>query len=497
MSLTRRNLMQSGGLGAMLLSAAGACSRPDQAASNDLAELDAVETASRIKSGDLGAVEAVEAAIDRAERVDKKLNAIVTKTFSQAREAARASGSSAGVMAGVPTFIKDLYDVTGVPTGFGSRAFPGYKGAEQLPYVTGFLNLGVVSLGKSTSPEFGLTATTESIATGKTRSPWNLDHSTGGSSGGAAALVASGVVPIAHATDGGGSIRIPASCCGTIGLKVSRGRTPRGEPADMPLSLSTHGVESRTVRDTAAVSAAMALPASESGLPPLDLVTAPVKQRLRIAVVTQGADGGFTPDAAVSDATQSVAALCADLGHHVEEAKFPLGEGFSADFSLYWAAFAQRVVKLWEERTRLPRNGLAFEPFTLGLVKIFEDNQTDYERAVARLQTVQAIMEDFHQDYDVILSPVVRTPPPEIGYFAGSLDYDTLIERLTDYVQYTPVYNVSGAPAISLPLSMSPEGLPIGTMFGAPLGREDWLLGLSYELEQARPWAGRRPAVWG
>jgi amidase len=497
MSLTRRNLMQSGGFGAILLTAAGACSRPDQAASNDLAELDAVETAARIKSGELSAAEAVEAAIDRAERIDKKLNAIVTKTFKSARESVEAGVASGGVMGGVPTFIKDLYDVTGVPTGFGSRAFPGYKGEEQLPFVTGFLNLGVVSLGKSATPEFGLTATTESIATGKTRNPWNLDHSTGGSSGGAAALVASGVVPIAHATDGGGSIRIPASCCGTIGLKVSRGRTPRGEHADMPLSLSTHGVESRTMRDTAAVSAAMALPASVSGLPPLDLVTAPVKQRLRIAVVTQGADGGFTPDAAVTEATQSVAALCADLGHHVEEAVFPLGEGFSVDFSLYWAAFAQRVVKIWEERTHLPRNGLAFEPFTLGLVKIFEDNQAEYENAVSRLQSVQAIMEGFHQDYDVILSPVVRTPPPPIGYFDASLDYDTLIERLTDYVQYTPVYNVSGAPAISLPLSMSPDGLPIGAMFGAPLGREDWLLGLGYELEEARPWAGRKSAVFG
>ena len=495
MSLTRRTLMRSGGLASALLAAAGACSNPRQSASNDLAELDAVETARRIKSGELGAREAVEAAIDRARRIDKKINAIATKTFDSALNAAAAAS---GVMAGVPTLIKDLYDVTGVPTGFGSRAFPGYKGREQLPFVTEFLKLGVISLGKSASPEFGLTATTESIATGKTRNPWSLDHSTGGSSGGAAALVASGVVPIAHATDGGGSIRIPASCCGTVGLKVSRGRAPRGEPSDMPLSLATHGVESRTMRDTAAVSAAMALPSSESGLPPLDLVTGPSKERLRIAVVTQGESGaGFPADPAVKDATESVAALCADLGHHVEEAAFPLDERFAADFSLYWAAFAHQVVKLWEETTHLPRNGLAFEPFTLGLVKIFEANQADYENAVARLRSVQAMMETFHQNYDVVLSPVVRTPPPKIGHLAGDLDYDTLIERLTDYVQYTPLYNVSGAPAISLPLSMSPDGLPIGAMFAAPLGREDRLLALAYELEEARPWAGRRPAVFG
>jgi len=494
MSLSRRHLMQSGGLGAMLLNAAGACSRPDQAASSDLAELDAVETAARIKSGETSAVEVVGAAIERAERINKKINAVATETYDAAREGA---ANVSGVMAGVPTFIKDLYDVTDVPSGFGSRAFPGYVGGEQLPFVTGFLNLGVVSLGKSTTPEFGLTATTESIATGKTRNPWNLDHSTGGSSGGAAALVASGVVPIAHATDGGGSIRIPASCCGTVGLKVSRGRTPRGEPSDMPLSLSTHGVESRTMRDTAAVSAAMALPSSTSGLAPLDLVTAPLKERLRIAVVTKGADDGFVADPAVMAATQSVAALCADLGHHVEETVFPVGAGFSADFSLYWAAIADQVMTSWEQATGMPRNGLAFEPFTLGLANVFEENKADFQGALERLFGVEAVMAEFHQNYDVILSPVVRTPPPQIGYFDGALDYDTLIERLTDYVQYTPLYNVSGAPAISLPLSMSPDGLPIGAMFAAHNGREDLLIGLGFELEEARPWAGRKPAVFG
>lgn len=494
MSFTRRHLMQSGGFGAMLLAAAGACARDDQAGSNDLAELDAVETAARIKSGELSAVEVVEAAIERSERINKKINAVVTETYDAARDAA---AKASGAMAGVPIFIKDLYDVTGVPTKFGSRAFPGYLGGEQLPFVTEFLNLGVISLGKSATPEFGLTATTESIATGQTRNPWSLDHSTGGSSGGAGALVASGVVPIAHATDGGGSIRIPASCCGTVGLKVSRGRTPRGEPSDMPLLLTTHGVESRTMRDMAAVSAAMALPGQESGLAPLNLVTAPLKERLRIALVTQGADEGFIADPAVKDATESVAALCADLGHHVEQAVFPVGEVFSADFSLYWAAMADRIVTMWEQLTGMPRNGLAFEPFTLGLARIFEENQAEYQDALARLMKIENVMAAFHQNYDLILSPVVRTPPPQIGFMDGAMDYETLFERLTDYVQYTPLYNVSGTPAISLPLSMSPDGLPIGAMFGAPMGREDLLIGLGFELEAARPWAGRRPAVFG
>ncbi len=342
MSLTRRNLMESGGFGALLLAAGSACSRSDQAGSNDLAELDGVETASRIKAGELSASEAVEAAIDRAERVEGRINAIVTKTYRRAREAAAQHNAGAGPFAGVPTFIKDLYDVTGVPTHFGSRAFPIYKGKEQTPVVDAFLGMGVISLGKSSTPEFGLSATTEPLNSGKTRNPWNTDHSAGGSSGGAAALVASGVVPIAHASDGGGSIRIPASCCGNVGLKVSRGRNPMGrnDEAVGPISLSVHGVQTRTVRDTAAVAAAIALPARESGLHPLPLVTAPGQERRRIAVMTRGL-AGAEPAPAVLQATREVAALCSDLGHYVEEAALPVDEGLSRDFTLYWAAFAQ------------------------------------------------------------------------------------------------------------------------------------------------------------
>lgn len=495
MSLSRRNLMRSGGYGAMLLAAAGACSRPDQAASNDLAEMDAVETAARIKSGALSAAEAVDAAIERATRIDKKLNAIVTRTFKRARKDA---ATAAGPWAGVPTFIKDLDDVTGVSTHFGSRAFPGYKGKEQTPLIDAFLGLGVVSLGKSATPEFGLSATTEPVSSGKTRNPWNTEHSTGGSSGGAAALVASGVVPIAHGSDGGGSIRIPASCCGNVGLKVSRGRNPmaRSEDAVGPISLAVHGVETRTVRDTAAVAAALALPESVSGLREFPLVTAPGKERLRIALVTRGL-GGAEPDPAVLKATQDVAALCAELGHHVEEAGLPVDESLSQDFTLYWAAFAHATVALWEETFHLPRNGLAFEPFTIGLADKFEAEEANFPGAIERLQAVAARMAAFHENYDLVLSPVVTAPPPQIGYLGGSLGFGTLMQRLMDYVQYTVLYNVTGAPAISLPLSMSPDGLPIGTMFGAPMGREDMLLALAFELEEARPWAGRRPAVFG
>lgn len=495
MSVTRRSLIEKGAIGASLLAMGAACSRSGQRASNDLAELDGVETAARIKSGELSAAEAVEAAIDRAKRIDKKLNAIVTATFNEARKAAE---QASGPWAGVPTFVKDLDDVTGVRTAFGSRAFPGYKGEEQTPLINAFLGMGVVSLGKSATPEFGLSATTEPISSGKTRNPWNTDHSTGGSSGGAAALVASGVVPIAHASDGGGSIRIPASCCGNVGLKVSRGRNPISRPDTVvgPISLSVHGVQTRTVRDTAAVSAALALPPGESGLAPLDLVAAPGERRLRIAVTTKGL-GGAAPDKQVEGAILRVASLCGELGHSVESVNLPIDEGLDGDFSLYWAAFAHNAVKVWEDATGLPRNALAFEPFTLGLAQRFEAEQDKFEDSIRRLQAVEGVMAAFHENYDVILSPVVTAPPPKIGYLDGALDYDTLIARLFDYVQYTVLYNVSGAPAISLPLSMSAEGLPIGAMFGAAPGQERTLLELAYELEEAAPWAGRRPAVFG
>lgn len=495
MPVTRRRLMESGGLGAALLTMAGACARSDQTASTELAELDAVETASRIKSGELSAKEAVTAAVARAQRIDRQINAIARKTFKQAEEVV---AQAAGPWAGVPTFMKDLDDLSGVPTGFGSRAFPGYKGNEQTPLVDAFLDLGVVSLGKSTTPEFGLSATTESVATGKTRNPWNLDYSTGGSSGGAAALVASGVVPVAHASDGGGSIRIPASCCGNVGLKVSRGRNPIARPDTVvgPISLSVHGAQTRTVRDTAAVAAALALPASASGLHPLGLVTAPGAERLRIAVTTRGL-GGAAADPSVAAATENVAAACAALGHRVETVDLPVDEQLAIDFRLYWAAFANSAVSIWEERTRLPRNGVAFEPFTLGLAKLFERERDGFPAAIKRLQAISGTMEEFHNNYDVVLSPVVTAPPPKIGFMDGRLDFETLMPRLTDYVQYTALYNVTGAPAISLPLSMSPEGLPIGAMFGAAMGREDQLLALAYELEEAMPWRGRKPPLFG
>lgn len=494
MSMSRRNFLELGGASSALLTMAAACARPDQKASNDLAALDAVETAARIKSGALSPAEAVDAAIERAGRIDKKINAIAFKTFESARESA---GTRTGPWAGVPSFVKDLDDVIGVPTGFGSRAFPGYKGSAQTPLIDAFLGLGVVSLGKTTTPEFGLTATTEPLSTGVTRNPWNLDHSTGGSSGGAAALVASGVVPIAHASDGGGSIRIPASCCGNVGLKMSRGRHPQARPETAgPFSIAVHGVQSRTVRDTAAVVAVFDAGATDKSLAEVGLVTGANARRLKIGFVSKG-PYGRPVDAEVVEATRAAAKICEGLGHHVEEIELSIAPGVEEAFMLYWAKNAWLAITRWEEITHLKRNGLAFEPFTLGLVEHYEAHQSEFDAAVNRLLALTPEFNALIEPFDVYLSPVTAAPPPAIGYLGSKLGYEEHLARVLDYAQFTGLFNIIGAPAISLPLSMSKSGLPIGALFGARLGDEKTLLELAYELEEAAPWSGRRPAVFG
>ncbi|MCB2097565.1 MAG: amidase [Parvularculaceae bacterium] len=494
--MSRRRVMELG-TGSALAAAAAACAPPNQAASNDLAELDAVETAARIAKGELSAGEAVDAAIERAKRIDKKINAIAFKTFDRAQEEAGETQGRTGPWAGVPSFVKDLDDVVGVPTGFGSRAFPGYKGKAQTPFIDSFLGLGVVSLGKSTTPEFGLTATTEPLSTGKTRNPWNTEHSTGGSSGGAAALVASGVVPVAHASDGGGSIRIPASCCGNVGLKVSRGRhrQARQELAG-PITISVHGVQSRTVRDTAAAIAALEIGRTDASLPDVGLVAGPSDRRLRIGYYLAG-PYGRPVDPEVADLTKKVAALCESLGHQVEEIVLPFGPGVEEAFILYWAKNAAIAIEKWEEGSGLKRNGLAFENFTLGLVEHYESHTDQFDAAVARLLETANEFERMFASADVVLSPVLASSPVKLGYLDTGLSYDEHLQRVSDYAQFTGLYNIVGAPAISLPLSISASGLPVGAMFGAMKGDERTLLELAYELEQAAPWSARRPPLFG
>lgn len=494
-ALSRRAVL-SGAAAIGVLSAAGCASAPRRVASSvNPADWDAVETARRISNGELSALEATNAAIARAEASDAALNAIVTPTFEAAREAAAAGQS--GPFAGVPTFIKDLEDVAGIRTQFGARAFSQNIAARTSAFAQAYTNAGVISLGKSATPEFGLTATTEPLVDGPTRNPWNLDHSTGGSSGGAAALVAAGVVPMAHASDGGGSIRIPASCCGLVGLKPSRGRLIGDPaPADVPVNLSVDGVETRTVRDTAVFLAACENSGADAALAPVGLVSEPSDRPLRMAFFTDAGEIAEV-DAEVAGGVHVAASACEALGHGVEEIANPFADPIIADaFLLYWAAGAESVLANFEAQTGVERSADLFEPLTLALATYFRARADQIDAAVGRLVSFQTEYAALLERYDVVISPVLSTPAPEIGYLATDLPFEEHLTRVTRYAAFTGFQNVSGAAAMSLPLTMSSSGLPIGTQFSGAIGAERTLLELAYALEEAMPWADRRPPNW-
>lgn len=492
MKYSRREILfMSSAVAAM--GALGACSG-ERSRPTNIDDFDAVETASRIRSKDITAREAVEAAILRAEKVNPKINAIVASSFDQAREAA--AQISDGAFAGVPTFVKDLLDVTGQPTGNGSRAFDGHIATAQFPFIDDLFDAGFISIGKSSTPEFGLTGTTEPVSSGITRNPWNVDHSSGGSSGGAAALVAAGVVPLAHASDGGGSIRIPASCCGTVGLKVSNDRyRPARNERNIPVRISVQGCETRTVRDTAAFLAAMEADGTGGPLEPIGLVKSPSKKRLKIGFFT-AAPVGVPVETDVVRATEDAARLCESLGHIVEPMETPFSASLAEPFLIYWAAFADQVVTAWEAQNGRAATEDQFEPFTFGLKQHFHANRDKMGDAILKLIGFASAYRNSFGEFDLLLSPVLTAAPPPIGYLGTDVAYDTAIERLSAYAQFTSPANVAGAPSISLPLGWSSDGLPIGAMFNAQVGQERMLLELAFELEQAQGWIDRTPPVF-
>ncbi|MGE3143251.1 MAG: amidase family protein, partial [Hyphomonadaceae bacterium] len=369
MAASRRELLAGGA--SLALSACGGSERayaPIAPQPGDALEgLDGVGVVARIRAGDITAAEAAEAAIARAERVQPQLNFIATPAYEMGRlRAAPPPGTPAqqGPLAGLPTFIKDLSPLAGAKFMSGSRAFAENIAARNSPYVEALLAAGVTPLGKTTTPEFGLTATTEPLLTGPTRNPWDAARSSGGSSGGAAVAVAAGVVPVAHGGDGGGSIRIPASCCGLVGLKVSRGRLIDA-PADAPVALAVDGCLSRTVRDTAAWIAATERGGQGAPFPLLGLVRGPSQRRLRVGLAVADA-AGRAPDPEVAAAVTAAGALCARLGHHVSEVAFDLdAEANTEAFVLYWAAgAAQAAAQVRRNAPNAPRESL-LEPLSL------------------------------------------------------------------------------------------------------------------------------------
>lgn len=492
MQISRRGLMaNAAALGA--LTTASACQQ--SRAADALGDLDATGAAAAIRDGRITATEALEAAIARAESVNGELNFIATPLYDYGR--ARAAAALSGPFAGVPTLIKDLLPLTGHPTKYGCRAFANNISQEQPPYTDAILAAGLVPFGKSTTPEFGLTATTEPLLTGQTKNPWNVAHSSGGSSGGAAVAVAARVVPIAHASDGGGSIRIPASCNGVFGLKPSRGRSvPQGRP-DSGIEISVSGCVSRSVRDTAAWLAATEATGEGAAFAPVGVVSGPSTQRLRIALDIPNALG-HEPDAEVRAAIEAAAELCRSLGHTVTEGRPTIdGPQFSADFILLWAAGADEVEQLVRSQAGpdAPLDQL-LEPLTLELAAhARQQGAPALQAAVGRLRAIEAAYAAFFETTaDIYLTPVLAKPPVALGTIDGAKGM-AVFSTLSDYVGYTPLQNVAGAPAMSVPLGMSSAGLPIGVHFSAAKGQEKRLLELAYELEQAQPWADRKPGV--
>ena len=457
---------------------------------------DATEMAARIRRGELTAAEAVETAIRRAEALQGTLNIIVNSDFDRALAKAKA-GTPAGPFGGVPFLVKDLDDYVGLPTRQGSQSMRlAPPATHQLAYIDAFDRAGLVTIGKSATPEYGFLPTTEPVSTGLTHNPWDLARSSGGSSGGSSVAVAAGVVPAAHATDGGGSIRIPSAHCGLFGLKPSRGRIADWEGKAGITDIGVEHVVTRSVRDSAALFALTEDTAPRASFPPVGLVTAPAKKRLRVGVLLENGLGHSpTPD--VVAATDSAAKLVASLGHHVEPTHLPYDGGqFIQDFLLLWANGAKRLAdQLTQALGRAP-DTRDLEPFSLGMVEMASKAPADALPAAIGRLTANALAYDTwfpsHQ-FDVVLSPVLSSPPPLLGEVGPLVPFDTLVPRLTEYVGYTPIHNIAGAPAMSVPLHWTEAGLPVGTMFAARAGNERTLFELAYELEAAQPWAQRIP----
>jgi amidase len=457
-----------------------------------LGDLDAVGLVDALRAGSVSAPELVEAAIARTEAVNPALNGLAYEAFDRARARANASHPYGGYFDGVPSFIKDNVAVEGMPTMQGTDAWDPRPMPADGEWARVFLGTGLVPLGKTQMSEFGFSGSAEHPRLGPVRNPWNPEYTAGASSSGAAAFVAAGVVPIAHANDGGGSIRIPAACNGLVGLKPSRGRLPLDkETARMPLHLVANGVVSRSVRDTAAFLREAERVYRSPKLPPIGDVTQPGTQRLRIAFCARSIVRDASPE--IRELTLKTAALLEELGHMVTEIDNPVPDRFKDDFLVYWSFLAFAVIRGGRgmfgpsfDRTRL-------DSLTLGLDRKAARTLYRLPAAIARLSASRRVTQRLAGTYDAVLMPTLNDETPRIGHLDPTAGYDQVMDRLLDWVAFTPLQNATGDPAISLPLGESAKGLPVGMMLSTVRGQEARLLDLAYELEEARPWARIQP----
>jgi len=467
---------------------------------------DALDQAALVRRGEVTSAELLEAAIARAEALNPQLNSITRPLYAQAR-AAVSGKLPEGLYTGVPFLLKDIgASFEGVPTSAGSQLFNTQPAAYDSEVTLRLKAAGLVIFGKTNTPEFGSLPTTEPLLTGPTRNPWSLSHSAGGSSGGSAAAVAARIVPAAHGTDGAGSIRIPASCCGVVGLKPTRARiTGAPDVGESIGGISSQGVITVTVRDSAALLDCLRGPspgdpyyAEPPAVPYLQAIAQPVR-RLKIAMTRHSLIGTkLHPDCVA--ATLDAAKLCEAQGHTVIEDAPPLdGETFYKHYRRFWPLTAARTIHR-VDRQRGRRDAVEeVEPFSRYLYE--ESKGISALDFIVDQQWFQATTRAFgrwfvERGYDVWLTPTLGLPPPPLGFFdAGRLGGATVLDRFIEFLPFTPLANMTGQPAISLPLYWNEAGLPIGAHFFGRYADETTLFQLAAQLEAARPWVARRPPV--
>ena len=463
---------------------------------------DGLGLAGLVRRGDVSPAELLDLAISRVEARNPELNAVVTRLYDQAR-AAIAAGLADGPFTGVPYLLKDLgAHYAGAVTSFGSALFKDFVVDHDSEITARLRRAGLVIFGKTNTPELGLTASTEPRLFGPTRNPWKLTHSAGGSSGGSAAAVAAGMVPMAHATDGGGSIRIPASCCGLFGLKPTRARNPMGPDAGEGWGGASVGhAVTRTVRDSAALLDATSGP--DIG----DPYWAPTPARpfleevgrdpgpLRIAITTRPWNGAPVDPECV-EAAVAAGRLCERLGHHVEEATPAVDAKLLGEATLIIVGANVRAA-LEARAGALGRELAAGDVERLTWARATEGNTAraaDYARSIGVVHRTGRVVARFFTRYDILLSPTMCQPPYPLGVLdLMSDDAEAYMRAILGAIGFTSLFNSAGGPAMSVPLAWSRAGLPIGVQFAAPFGDEATLFRLGAQLETTQPWAERRP----
>ena len=468
---------------------------------------DATGLAELVRSGEVTPAELAQLAADGVEKVNPALNAVI-EVFADQVQDLDASSLPQGPFHGVPFFLKDLGPrLEGRRQECGSRLMQGYV-ADYSSFMTEQMQrAGLNILGRTTCPEYGVTGTTESMLTGATGNPWDTGKIAGGSSGGSAAITAAGVVPMCHSNDGGGSTRIPASVCGNVGMKHSRGRISYApEGCDLSFPLFSDGVNARTIRDLAGFLDAVMGPAPGEPIPWARPERSYVEEasrdpdQLRIAVCTSGF-GPIAFDRSIAEETARVARLCEEAGHLVEEAAPAIDYGrYLEVFRRIWIIDIAATLDYEAEMMGRAVSGDTVEPMTL---RMYESGKgaTAAERLgiTAFMSATARQLGGFYESYDLLLTPVLAQPTPSLGspfnLVQPGQSLDAWFENAYQLIPITPLNNFTGTPAVSLPLARDPHGMPLGMHFMAPMGREDRLFNIAGQLEKMAPWDGEQPGV--